>query len=110
MEANPGIKAEYERLGPRWEAATAIIFARNERGLSQRDLARLMGVSQPVVARLESAEHSPRLDSLAAAAKAMGLRIRVVFEPLEDAATIDVRPPRERRVAEEPPEYDPTSR
>jgi ribosome-binding protein aMBF1 (putative translation factor) len=105
VEADPAIKAEYERLGPRWEAATAIIAARYARGLSQRDLARLMGVSQPVVARLESAEHSPRIDSLAAAARAMGLRIRIMLEPLEAAYPLDVAPT-ERRVAEEPGTYE----
>lgn len=103
---NPALQAEWERLRPRYEAADAIIAARYARGLTQRDLARLMGVSQPVVARLESAEHSPRIDSLAAAARAMGLRVRVVLEPIEAAPALDTRSAPERRVAEEGPPYD----
>ncbi|MSP21694.1 MAG: XRE family transcriptional regulator [Dehalococcoidia bacterium] len=110
IEADPALKAEWERLQPRYEAADAIIAARYERGLSQRDLAKLMGVSQPVVARLESAEHSPRIDSLAVAAMAMGLRVRVVLEPLDGAPAIEAGTASERRVAEEPCTYDVSAR
>ena len=43
----------------------ALRQARRRRGLSQRDLARLAGVAQPVVARIESGAVTPRVDTLA---------------------------------------------
>lgn len=41
-----------------------MIEAREERGLSQRDLAELSGVKQPAIARLESMKSTPRIDTL----------------------------------------------
>ena len=38
--------------------------ARNERGLSQRELERLSGVKQPVIARMENGSTSPQLDTV----------------------------------------------
>ena len=38
--------------------------ARKEKGLSQRELAELSGVSQPVIARMESGTNSPQLDTV----------------------------------------------
>lgn len=41
-----------------------MIEAREKRGLSQRDLAKLCGVKQPAIARLESMKTSPQIDTL----------------------------------------------
>ncbi len=76
---SPELQAEYERLGPRYEAIGALVAARMRRGYTQAELARRMGVSQPVVGRLESGEHSPRLDTLASAAAALGCQLEVRF-------------------------------
>ena len=38
--------------------------ARKEKGLSQRELAELSGVIQPVIARMESGVTSPQLDTV----------------------------------------------
>ena len=38
--------------------------ARKEKGLSQRELAELSGVSQPVIARMERGVTSPQLDTV----------------------------------------------
>lgn len=41
-----------------------MIEAREEKGLSQRDLAELSGVKQPAIARLESMKSTPQIDTL----------------------------------------------
>ena len=41
-----------------------LIEAREEKGLSQRGLAELIGMKQPQIARLESMKGSPQLDTL----------------------------------------------
>jgi len=41
-----------------------LIKARNEQGLSQRELEQLSGIKQPVISRMESGETSPQLDTV----------------------------------------------
>ena len=41
-----------------------LIAARQEHGISQRDLEKLSGVKQPAIARMESGASSPTLDTL----------------------------------------------
>ncbi len=76
---NPQLQEEYDRLGPRYAAISELIRARKRAGITQADLGRRMGVSQAVVARLESADHSPKIDTLAQAARALGFRVDVKF-------------------------------
>ncbi len=81
---DPLLQAEYERLGPRFEAIDELVAARKAAGLSQRALATLMGVAPSVVGRIESGSDSVKLDTLARAAIALGSRLRVTFEPVAD--------------------------
>lgn len=46
--------------------------ARRRAGLSQRELARLTGVAQPTVARIERGQEVPRIDTLARLLQACG--------------------------------------
>jgi len=39
-----------------------IISARNEQSISQRKLAEMSGIKQPVIARMENGTNSPQLD------------------------------------------------
>jgi len=41
-----------------------MIEAREQRGLSQRDLAKLSGVKQPAIARMESMKSTPQIDTI----------------------------------------------
>lgn len=75
----PEAQEEYERLGPRYAAIGELIRARRAERLSQAELAKRMGVSAAVVSRLESGTHSPRLDTLAQAARAMGQELELRF-------------------------------
>lgn len=85
VDANPEAKAEYERLGPRYEIIRGIIRARKAAGLTQAELADRMQVSRPVVTRLESGDHEPRLNMIQRAADALGHRIVVEFKPRKPA-------------------------
>src|SRR4051794_23842848 len=70
---DPAFRAEYEAQAPRFERAQAFIAARAAAGLTQAELADRLGVSQPVVARLESGNQPPKLDTLQALARATGV-------------------------------------
>lgn len=55
-----------ERLKIEFEAKLIgkIITARKSKGYTQRDLAKLSGVKQPAIARLESMKATPQIDTL----------------------------------------------
>jgi len=56
----------------------AVINAREQNGLTQTQLSELCGVKQPVIARLESAAHSPQVNSMIKILKPLGYTLAVV--------------------------------
>ena len=59
---------------------TAIADAREKSGLTQKQLSELCGIKQPVIARLESAVHSPQINSIIRILKPLGYTLAVVKE------------------------------
>jgi transcriptional regulator with XRE-family HTH domain len=57
---------------------SAIVDAREQSGLTQKQLSELCGVKQPVIARLESAVHSPQVNSIIKILKPLGYTLTVV--------------------------------
>ncbi|MDX2112193.1 MAG: helix-turn-helix transcriptional regulator [Alphaproteobacteria bacterium] len=74
---NPKVKAEYDKLAAEFELAEELIKARSRAKLSQAQVARRMGTTQSVVAKLESGRSKPSLRSLERYAQAIGARIRI---------------------------------
>ena len=80
MMKRPGVKAEVDRI-EREEAVLldTLLKARHDAGLTQAEVASRMGVSQPVVARIESSlgkkDHSPSLNTLRRYADACGMKL-----------------------------------
>lgn len=76
----PGVRAEVERI-EREESALldALLKARQEAGLTQAEVAELMGTQAPAVARLErslaTGKHSPSVATLRKYVKACGKRL-----------------------------------
>ncbi len=58
-----------------------LIKARNERGISQKQLEEMSGVKQPVIARMEKGSTSPQIDTVLKVLAALGKTLAVV--PLE---------------------------
>lgn len=54
----------------------ALIEARKRAGYTQRDVAEILGVSQPTIANFESHENDPRLSTLRRYALAVGADVR----------------------------------
>ncbi|MBS6396400.1 MAG: XRE family transcriptional regulator [Clostridiales bacterium] len=63
------------------ELIRTIIHIREEKGLTQAQLAELCHVQQPLIARLERASHSPRVDSILKLLVPMGYKLKIV--PME---------------------------
>lgn len=55
-----------------------LIEAREERGLSQRELAEISGVKQPAIARLESMRSIPQIDTLFKVLSPLGYTLSIV--------------------------------
>ena len=55
----------------------AVRWARKRAGMTQADLARRAGLTQPAVARLEDPDYNPTLDMLERVAAALGTRLEV---------------------------------
>lgn len=57
---------------------TALVEARQEKGISQRDLEALSGVKQPQIARMERGDANPQLDTMLKVLAAMGKTLAIV--------------------------------
>jgi transcriptional regulator with XRE-family HTH domain len=80
IERNPKIGERVREQLPRARIAAALVRVRNALGLTQKDVARLMGAEQPNIARLEKASGNPQTtEALAAYAQACGLTLGLVF-------------------------------
>jgi predicted transcriptional regulator len=80
LMADDEFRLEYEGLEEEFSVAGQLIEARMKAHLTQEEVARRMGTTQSVVARLESGRPLPSLRSLRRYASAIGgkLEIRLV--------------------------------
>ena len=84
----PQFAREYHAERDRLRIAEQIARARQEKGMTQERLARLMGTSQPAVARLERGDYGGyRLATLDKAARALGRVLRVELAPMPRSMT-----------------------
>jgi ribosome-binding protein aMBF1 (putative translation factor) len=77
---DPAFVAEYDALEEEFTLAAAIIKARNAAAMTQEDVAKAMGTTQAVVARLESGRAMPSTRTLQRFAEATGSRLRISFD------------------------------
>jgi ribosome-binding protein aMBF1 (putative translation factor) len=90
----PEAFARYERARTAIMVGSAVRAARRQAGLSQVELARRAGTSQPSIARLERGLVSPTVVSLDRIARALGTELVIDFEPVSQ--TPGGRPPQRR--------------
>ncbi len=57
---------------------SALVQARQEQGISQRQLEELTGIKQPQISRMERGDANPQLDSILRALAALGKTLAVV--------------------------------
>jgi ribosome-binding protein aMBF1 (putative translation factor) len=69
-------RAEWDRTAFARTVANQVVRYRTEHGLSQRELATIVGLAQPQIARLERAERQPSFETLAKLTGATGLEFR----------------------------------
>ena len=77
---NPDFRAAYEAEDKRIELVLQIIKLRQQRGLTQADLAKAIGTRQANVSRLERFDANLTLGTLEKVARALGARLRIELE------------------------------
>jgi ribosome-binding protein aMBF1 (putative translation factor) len=81
----PAYEAAYAALDEEFALAEALIRARSAAALTQADVARRMGTTQAVIARLESGRSLPSTRTLQRFAAATGTKLRIAFAPASRA-------------------------
>ena len=78
---DPGFAARFGRADEAWDVALQLAALREECGLSQKELAKLVGTSQQQISRLESPSYEGHtLSMLRRVAEALGANVRVSLD------------------------------
>ena len=72
-------KAEWDTLQPELTIAQAMIDARKESGLTQKQLSERTGIAQADISKLERGNANPSLRTLQRLAAGMGMNVRIEF-------------------------------
>ncbi|MCP5246631.1 MAG: helix-turn-helix domain-containing protein [Burkholderiales bacterium] len=80
---DPEVKAEYDGLSTAFEMKRQMIALRKRAGVTQEQMAVLLGTKKSNISRLESLNSSisPRLATVEDYARALGYSIKIKFEP-----------------------------
>lgn len=83
MKDSAFVKA-YAESEPEMNIIRAIVDARNQQKLTQKELAERTGIAQTEISRIESGARNPSLKILQRLADGMGMVLKVSFEPKKE--------------------------
>ena len=78
---DPNFKKEYDAREPEFSIIQAIIDARKNAGMTQKELAEKTGITQGDISRLENGSANPSLKTLQRLAEGMGMTLKLEFVP-----------------------------
>lgn len=76
-----------------------LIRYRTEHDLTQRELGTVLSMAQPQIARLESGEHNPSIETLVRIARSLNMEMTVSITPQEGEPTLLSKPGHTNAVA-----------
>lgn len=76
---DPEFKREYEALQPEYEIAKALIRARMDSGITQKQLSEKTGITQGDISKMENGTYNPSIRTLKRLAAGMGKQLRLEF-------------------------------
>ncbi len=79
---DPDFRKGYQDDELAYQTAVKIRKLREKAGLTQTELAQLMGSTQPAIARLEAGGGNPNLETLNKIARAIGYEVNVTFKKI----------------------------
>ena len=83
---DPEVKAEWDSLEPERQIMRAILEGRDERALTQKQLAEVTGIAQADISRFENGTGNPSLRTLKRLAEGLGMSLKVEFVPKSTSA------------------------
>ena len=81
LRNNPEMRVEWERTAVPRALALYLMRVRRERGVTETEFARQLGMSQPAYARLDLGEHVPTIKTLKKISNALGVTFRIDIRP-----------------------------
>lgn len=107
---DPEYRDEWERTAFARAVAMQVLGYRTEHGLTQTQLARKVGMTQPQIARLEGGDRTPSLATLARLSQALGIEFHIAVTP-SAPVRLHARPSRRSRAvaADGSPRHQPAT-
>ena len=78
---DPEFKKEYDALELEFELIRAFLDARNEKGLTQKELSQITGITQADISKLENGNANPSIKTLERLAAGLGKRLKIELVP-----------------------------
>lgn len=78
---DPEVAKEYQEIQPEMAIIRAILDARNESHLTQKELAEKTGINQSEISKLENGTRNPSIKLLQKLADGMGMVLNISFTP-----------------------------
>lgn len=76
---DPVFKKGFETIEPEFSMIRALIAARKEKGITQKELSKLTGIAQADLSKIENGNANPSLKTLKKLAEGLGKRLQVSF-------------------------------
>lgn len=79
---DPEVKAEYDLLEPEYDIIQAMINARMEQNITQKELSAKTGITQADISRIENGTRNPSLSVMKKLAQGLGMQLKLEFIPI----------------------------
>ena len=79
---NPEVKAEYDALQPKYDIIQAMIDARVQQNMTQKELSVKTGITQADISRIENGTRNPSLSMVKKLAQGLGMQLKLEFIPV----------------------------
>ena len=84
---DPVFKKEFDALEPEYQIVEAILKARAEKSLTQKELSAACGITQSDISKLENGTANPSLRTLKRIAAAFNMQLQIRFVPITPNST-----------------------
>ena len=79
---NSEVKTEYDALQPEYDIIQAMIDARVQQNMTQKDLSAKTGITQADISRIENGTRNPSLSMVKKLAQGLGMQLKLEFVPM----------------------------
>ena len=76
---NPEVKVEYDALQPEYDIIQAMIEARVQQNMTQKELSSKTGITQADISRIENGTRNPSLSMVKKLARGLGMQLKLKF-------------------------------